>query len=63
MANLQTSISVQMGRLEELNTEFNNAAAKNQDTCLIQQKRIATLNLLADLIHEQYAAVNDGKHF
>ena len=62
MTDLQASISDQMSRLEALNTEFVNATANNQDTRPIQQKRLATLNLLAELLHEQYAAVNDGKH-
>ena len=62
MKDLQASINVQMGRLEALNTEFDNATANKRDTCLIQRERIATLNLLADLIHEQYAADNDGEH-
>ena len=62
MTELQASISAQMGRLEVLNTCFNNATTKNLDTHQIQQERIATSNLLADLITEQYVAVNDGKY-
>ena len=63
MTDLQASINVQMGRLKVLNTEFDSATKINRDTRPIQQARIATLNLLTDLIHEQYAAVNDGKLF
>ena len=51
MEDLQASINVQMRLLKALNSSFDNATRDKRDTCLIQQERIATLNLLADLIH------------